>query len=237
MNTYSARIGVSYLFISVCLAVCGMLVVLAAEGSSTTPPNEAVPVEASVAASSVYVSVGDDAHGSGFVIKPGLIITAKHVVEKSDPDKLTVRMHSRDGDFEVPAKVVWTGGGAYDVALLEADTRSVPALPMSCEKMHVGQRVLTHGAPKFLVDVTTYGHVAGFAVDKDVLAAERDAVIVDITIYPGNSGGPVVDRDTGLVVGIANAVMLAAGGGFLPPVPSGHAFVLPSTAICRMFAR
>ena len=223
------------------LTAIAMYVTAAFAAPTVTPsevtPSEVTPVEARVAASSVYVSRGGDSHGSGFVIKPGLVITAEHVVKDVDPDKLTVRLHSRDGDFEVPAKVVWTGGGAYDVALLEADTRGVPALNVSCEKMYVGQRVLTYGAPKFLTDVTTYGHIAGFVVDKDVLAVERDAVVADLTISPGNSGGPVVDRTTGNVVGIANAVMLSAGGGFMPPIPSGHTFVLPSTAICKMLAR
>jgi S1-C subfamily serine protease len=50
---------------------------------------------------------------------------------------------------------------------------------------------------------------------------------LDATAYPGNSGGPVVDADTGRVVAIINMVLIKAGRESALSNPTGISYAIP----------
>lgn len=52
-------------------------------------------------------------------------------------------------------------------------------------------------------------------------------VQIDAAINPGNSGGPVVNPNTGAIVGVAFAGRSAPGQGFIIPVPRACAEAVP----------
>lgn len=212
-------------FIGHMLGVFAALAVLTYGTWAMTPPYQSL--EDRALASTVYVGVGKG-HGTGFVLSDGRIITARHVVEGAE--KVTIKF---DNSAEIDAKVLWKGEGGNDVALLEADTRGHPALPLACEKSARGDQVMVMGHPKFMTNIATYGRVAGFINEPDLLKQEADAVALDITIAPGNSGGPVIDQ-RGYVVGIANAMVIAMASPFGGAVGSGHGVMLPSSVICGL---
>ena len=50
---------------------------------------------------------------------------------------------------------------------------------------------------------------------------------LDATAYPGNSGGPVLDADSGRVLGIVNMVLVKAGRESALSNPTGISYAIP----------
>lgn len=188
--------------------------------------------EQRAAASSVLIE-DNTGHGSGVVIGKNLVLTAGHVVDKVEG---TLKVTLSSGQTK-PAKVLWKASGNGETALLEVATDDTPAAPLSCEKVTQGQKVLTYGNPRFLRNIVTYGRVAGFNTDTEVEEKAKDAVVLDLTILSGNSGGAVWD-DRGRVVGLASMIVQSPAGGFMPvSSSSGLSLMVPSTTICRLLGR
>lgn len=148
--------------------------------------------------------------GSGFAVSPeGYILTAAHVV--SEPGRLSVRFAN---GLEAGVQAVARDDRA-DVALLRAPVRSLPVLTLGDSRnLKAGDRVWIAGAPVGLEQSVSSGYVAA----SRRLVGERAYIQLDISLNPGNSGGPVLD-DEGRVVGIAAArVANAQGIGLAIPV-------------------
>lgn len=81
----------------------------------------------------------------------------------------------------------------YDLALLKLDGYRVPTLsPTDARRMVQGDPLYAIGSPAKLKNSVTSGVFSGF---------ERGFIQTDTRIYPGNSGGPLVNAD-GNVLGI-----------------------------------
>lgn len=178
------------------------------------------------ALSTLKVMTADGGHGSGVHIGSGLILTAAHVVDGVEH----VRVKSSHGGT-YPATVLWANA-AYDVALLDAQLFMVRVSHLSCRALAVGATLRAIGNPGGLEFITLRGHVSAPPQRYDELAS---AMILDMTIAPGMSGGPVLDSK-GEVVGLVNA-MMAVPTSLLSVslMPIGYA--VPGTAICRLLAR
>ena len=50
---------------------------------------------------------------------------------------------------------------------------------------------------------------------------------LDATAYPGNSGGPLLDADTGQVLGILNMVLVKASRESALSQPTGISYAIP----------
>ena len=139
--------------------------------------------------------------GTGFLVdsRRGWILTNAHVAGRS-PSRNRV---SFDGLPPINAKKVYVDP-SLDVAILSIPTSSIPdasnAAQLSCDDtLQSGHSIGTVGYPDGLVTVTrgiVSGHVHLF---------DEDYLQIDAPINPGNSGGPLVDMDTGQVVGINTA--------------------------------
>lgn len=181
------------------------------------------PVELALATT---VAVSDElGHGSGVVIDANTVLTARHVVEGTPiGGKVTVQYSNGD---QREATVAFTGvDSGDDLAVLHTDTTGHSVAPMSCAKPYIGQEVMVFGYPKFLANIATYGFVAGFNTNDELEAMEASAVVLDVKVNPGNSGGPVFDM-SGRVIGIANAMIPNTGLGIM----------LPNTVICKALGR
>jgi len=123
--------------------------------------------------------------------RAGLIVTASHTVE---PDR-EVTLTAPDGRT-LTAQVVGRDPG-LDIAVLRAEVTGVPAADIHDDgDLRIGHLVLALGAgPRASAGIVS-------ALD---LRGEPDAMLaVDLTLYPGFSGGPLVDV-LGHVVGITTS--------------------------------
>lgn len=165
-------------------------------------------------------------HGSGVSIGNGYILTATHVVK----DAAEVKVKTDSGEI-IKAEILWTNA-AYDIALLRVkDYAGFSSAPLSCRMASVGEVIHADGNPGPLEFVSTWGKVSGSA---RTLGPWRDALILNMTIVPGQSGGPVFD-ESGAVVAIAVGVLtvpLGFGGSFV-----GMGFAVPGSAVCALMAR
>lgn len=64
-----------------------------------------------------------------------------------------------------------------------------------------------------------------------------DILQLDATAYPGNSGGPLLDQQSGQVVGIVNMVFAKAGHESVIGQPTGISYAIPVAALRRLLVR
>ncbi len=151
--------------------------------------------------------------GSGFVIDTeGHILTNDHVV--ADAKKVEVVMGSGK---KYTAKVIGRDP-QLDVALIKIEPREelAPVKLGNSAEAKVGQWVLAMGNPFGLENNVTVGVISG----KGRELAEApfvDFLQTDAAIYPGNSGGPLIDLD-GTAIGINTAVVPGTQLGFSVPI-------------------
>jgi S1-C subfamily serine protease len=143
----------------------------------------------------VFISAGDS-FGSGFFVNPrGLILTNAHVVGK----KKVVDVVLHDGR-RLPGNVVELGADATDLALVQVDQKDNPALPIVlAHDLKVGSWVASvgHGGGGI------WSFNVGMISNIYAVAGERPIVQTQIPLHPGNSGGPIIDRQ-GRVVAVIN---------------------------------
>ncbi|MGB4784920.1 MAG: trypsin-like peptidase domain-containing protein, partial [Candidatus Acidiferrum sp.] len=135
--------------------------------------------------------------GSGFLVDPaGLLVTNNHVVQSSNylavqfdqKRKVSARLITFNADKDVA--VLWVDPAAFREAVV------APLLPNeAASRVVVGQRVFTIGNPLGREKVLTTGVIS---------KVEKDAITSDISVNPGNSGGPLFTLD-GQVAGITTA--------------------------------
>jgi S1-C subfamily serine protease len=138
----------------------------------------------------------------------GEILTADHVVERDDNINVTLADGSKHS-----ARVVGRDP-ASDLVLLKTDATALPA-PEFAEGVKVGHLVFAVGRPADLQ--ATLGSVV--ALGGPVRGRHRrfEAYIQsDVTMYPGFSGGPLVDA-SGRIAGL-NSSSLARGASLAIPV-------------------
>jgi S1-C subfamily serine protease len=149
----------------------------------------------------------DKVLGSAFFVdSSGLLITNYHVIA-SEVDPLYEgysRMYIRMGDSSSPrirARAVgWDK--AMDLALIRADYTPEYVFPV-VDRVNpkAGDTVYAIGSPGGLEKTITQGIVS--ALGRRFLPL-GDVIQIDAAVNPGNSGGPVIDRD-GRLVGIVFA--------------------------------
>jgi serine protease Do len=153
--------------------------------------------------------------GSGFIVSSdGYILTNAHVVDNSK--EVTVRLSDRQ---ELPAKVIGVDERT-DIALLKVDAHNLPTVKIGdSNKLKVGEWVLAIGAPFGFDSTATQGIVS--ALSRSLPNGTYVPFIqTDVSVNPGNSGGPLFDSD-GNVVGV-NSQIYSRSGGYM-----GLSFAIP----------
>ncbi len=164
--------------------------------------------------------------GSGTIISPeGYILTNHHVAGRAT--RITVRLADRQ---EIRATLVGTDPLA-DLAVLKIDRKDLrnPDEPLPVAKfgdssaLEVGDVVLAMGSPAGLSQSVTQGIVAntemispggGMRLDGEAVGELVRWIGHDAVIFPGNSGGPLVNLK-GEIIGI-NEVGIGSLGGAIP---------------------
>ena len=164
--------------------------------------------------------------GSGAIVSPdGYIVTNHHVAGRGS--RITVRMTNRE---ELPATLVGTDP-LSDLTVLKIDpaARRDPSKPLAhatfgdSDALRVGDVVLAMGSPAGLSQSVTQGIVSNIAMVMPRGGLEIDGESVgelirwighDAVIFPGNSGGPLVNL-AGEIVGV-NEIGVGSLGGAIP---------------------
>jgi S1-C subfamily serine protease len=145
--------------------------------------------------------------GSGVVVdESGQILTSLHVVA----DAGTVQLTFADGS-QSPAQVV-ARVPANDIAVLRATNPPAnlpPATLGNPSSVRIGDEAFAIGNPLGLTGSITAGVVSG--LDRTFKLPNSDQTLhkliqIDAAVNPGNSGGPLVNRD-GEVIGIVTALV------------------------------
>ena len=135
--------------------------------------------------------------GSGFIISDeGYILTNYHVISGS-PSNVQVITHDRS---QMTAEIIGLDE-KRDVALLKIDgTYNFLELAEE-ENIQVGKKVIAIGNPLGLSYSVTEGIIS--AINRPGPSGLREYIQTDVSLNPGNSGGPLIDTQ-GKVVGINN---------------------------------
>ena len=159
--------------------------------------------------------------GSGFVAaEGGLILTASHVVGRSDT--VTLRLH----DGTSVSGVVVAVDKSIDTAVIRAEEGAASGLKPfalgALADVQVGEMTIAVGSPFGLSQTVTTGIVSALGRTVPTPMGElHDLIQTDAAINSGNSGGPLADRE-GRAIGINTAIASASGGsdgiGFAVPV-------------------
>jgi S1-C subfamily serine protease len=162
--------------------------------------------------------------GSGVVIdQAGSILTSLHVVAGADAIELTF------ADGTQSAAQVTASQPENDIAVLQAEklpTVLVPAVLGNPGSMRVGDEAFVVGNPFGLYSSMSAGVISGFDRSFQPPKGEfelKGLIQVDAAVNPGNSGGPLLNRDgfvIGIVTGIVNPTKenFFVGIGFAVPI-------------------
>ncbi len=153
--------------------------------------------------------------GTGFVVAPGRVLTAAHVVEGTDEPTVVI-----DGNG-LTGRVV-NADPRLDVALLDVNGLDAPALAFATDP------------PKVLDDVYVFGNPLGGVTSASrgiVSAVSERTVQTDAAVNPGNSGGPLLNG-AGEVVGLVISKNAEAEGvSFAVPVGRLQDFIGEEAAV------
>ncbi|GGO00663.1 S1C family serine protease [Saccharibacillus kuerlensis] len=164
----------------------------------------------------VMIETADGSIGSGFLYNDqGDILTNAHVV--SGFKNVTVTVSDLG---QLSGRVIGIGEET-DVAVVRvSDLAGVEPLELKLNaEAEIGDEVLAMGSPLGLQNTVTTGIVSGVDRTFDIEPYYYEGLYqISAPIAPGNSGGPLVDRATGQVLGINSAVSDEGGIGFSIPV-------------------
>jgi Do/DeqQ family serine protease len=169
----------------------------------------------------------ENALGSGVIVEPeGLVVTNNHVA--GGADEIVVAL--ADGR-EFPATLA-LADQASDLALLRIDTKGekLPYVTLKpSETLEVGDLVLAIGNPFGVGQTVTSGIVSAQGRSSLDINDFNFFIQTDAAVNPGNSGGPLVALDGG-VVGINTAIFSKDGGSL------GIGFAIPSEMVASVIA-
>jgi len=189
------------------------------------------------------VLVAEHGSGSGFLVSSdGYLFTNAHVIANATRIRVmvqpvmlqpamaqSVNSGAQPGSMiEYPATLVGVDAD-NDLALLKIAVKGVPFFDLSRDATpRQGQFALAYGSPMGLSQSATLGLVS--AVDRQINPDDpRVYIQTDASMNPGNSGGPLVDLEGGLL-GINTMILTQSGGS------EGLGFAVPLEVIQHAYA-
>lgn len=198
-------------------------------------------------------------HGTGFAVADGsLVITNAHVLPAPDvteaEQRISIQVRAAHGGWDLRLARIAALDRAHDLVALSFEGAPLPALRVADPTLaKEGRAVLFMGFPiggalgfstvshrGIISAITPISLPAANARSLDPRALRQlregsfDILQLDATAYPGNSGGPVLDQETGEVVGVINMVLTKAGKESALTSPSGISYALPAALIAPL---
>src|SRR5262245_40578001 len=188
--------------------------------------------------------------GTGFVVGDGLhVVTNAHVLpEKLDGDKkeFVAVFAGKANQIEVREATKIADDPDHDLAVLKITGRPLPVVSLGdSNRVREGEIYAFTGFPIGMVlglsPVTHRGIISAITpvvipqlsaqlLEKKIvsrLIAPYNVFQLDATAYPGNSGSPLYNPDSGQVVGIINKVFVQETKETVIQKPSGISYAIP----------
>lgn len=186
--------------------------------------------------------------GTAFVVGDGRqVLTCNHVVPPGEAAGWVLQQPLPDGGHAWRRLTLGARDTDHDLALLTLEGDPLPPLALAADDApREGLAVLLMGFPIGGVlgfqPVTHRGLVSSIAPlalpaanaaqlrEASIAALRRgsfDILQLDATAYPGNSGGPVLDAETGQVIGVVNMVLTKGSREAALSAPSGISYAIP----------
>ena len=200
--------------------------------------------------------------GTGFAVGDGsLIVTNAHVIPQSmntdRMESLVVLVARGDIEQELRAAVQVALDKEHDLALLRISGTVLPAMALGDSgTVREGQMFAFTGFPIGMVlgfhHVTHRGMLSSITpvvlpalnsrqLDVKAIAQLKKSSYtvfqLDGTAYPGNSGSPLYDPETGIVYGIINKVLIKGMKETALSHPSGITYAIPSNYVRSLLQR
>ena len=191
-----------------------------------------------------------------------LVITNAHVLQnpaQQDTDAaLVVQVRTAGAELQMRTATVLEVDSLHDLALLRFDGAALPGLVLhDSDLVREGQSVAFIGFPiggaLGFSPVTHRGTVSSIAAavlptpraqqlsERAILSlrggSSFDIFQLDGTAYPGNSGGPLFDPDSGAVLGVVNMVLIKNTRESALSSPSGISYAIPSKFVGQLLQR
>lgn len=197
--------------------------------------------------------------GTGFVVGDGnQVITNAHVLPDATEDitdrPLAVQVRTPAGAWQMRIATLLARDPLHDLALLKFDGPTVPSVTVKDSNgVREGQSVAFMGFPiggaLGFSPVTHRAIISSIApaalptpsaqqlnekAIRSLRSGSFDIFQLDGTAYPGNSGGPLFDPDTGDVLGVVNMVFLKGTRESALSNPSGISYAIPSKFVIAL---
>ena len=201
--------------------------------------------------------VGKGSTGSG-----NLVITNAHVLQqpaKEDVEAiLVIQIRGGQNELQMRPVTVLEVDKVHDLVLLRFEGPAAPALSVrDSGSVQEGQAIAFMGFPiggaLGFSPVTHRGMVSSIVaaalptpsaqqLNEKTIRSLRSGGSFDIfqldgTAYPGNSGGPLFDPDTGEVLGVVNMVFIKGTRESALTNPSGISYAIPSRFVQQLLQR
>jgi S1-C subfamily serine protease len=241
-----------------------LLLAIAADGRADALIETIPAVRASVVGVGTFQKTRSPAaafFGTGFAVGDGLhIITNAHVIppmlDEHQKESLVVLV-GRGAEFQQRDAQVLGTDLEHDLVLLHISGPPLPALRLGdSDRVREGQSLALTGYPLGmalgLIPATHRATLAAITpiakptlnsrlLNPKIVSRIRDGAFavfqLDGTAYPGNSGSPLYDPDTGEVLGIINMVFVKGTRENAITNPSGISYAIPSKFIREFLAK
>lgn len=199
--------------------------------------------------------------GTGFIVGNGqLVVTNAHVLpapSTGDAPALVVQVRQASGEWQMRPASRLESSPAYDLALLRMEGPPGPALRVGDSNAVregddlafmgfpiggvLGFSPVTHRATVSSITPAALPSPSAGRLSEMAIRGLRDGTFnifqLDATAYPGNSGGPLFDPETGDVLGVLNMVLIKGTRESALSQPSGISYAIPGVYVREMLDR
>lgn len=189
--------------------------------------------------------------GTGFVVGNGnQVATNAHVVpESTDPDgpTLVIQMRNANGELQLRRAYIASRDKEHDLAVMRIEGPALPPLKLAnSDSVREGQNIGFTGFPiggalgfspvthrGIVSSITPIALPGGNAqqLNQRLIRQLKNGVFnifqLDATAYPGNSGSPVFNTESGEVIGAINMVFIKGSKEAALTAPSGISYAIP----------
>lgn len=184
-------------------------------------------INSCVMVESINVQDGIKETGSAFCVNRNGFVTCAHVIKKYNKN-----IEQNMADFYAASVSLIHNGRRYPAKVKAVDPKLDIALmtsdldldPLSIDtSVTIGENIISVGSPRGYENNVSTGTIG--SLDREVYFYPNAPLymFVDLSVFPGNSGGPVIKESNGAVVGLVTLIITSSGeSGLNAALPSSY---------------